>query len=146
MCKGIHNFWGKDRLSEILCFLFLRDLCASVRDSCVRGSHPIFGPPTDNIHIVCSVWQSVLEYYHYRKRSLRRAFKSLTCVFYRVHGKEALCRAPNKTHGKESLPCVLISDTRQRIFAARFNFWRTAKIFFLPPLLQKTTVSVCRAF
>jgi hypothetical protein len=59
---------------------------------------------------------------HYRKRGLCRAFKSLSCVFYRAHGKEALCRAPNKTHDKESLPCVLISDTRQRIFAVRFNF------------------------
>jgi hypothetical protein len=56
---------------------------------------------------------------HYRKRGLCRAFKSLSCVFYRAHGKEALCRAPNKTHGKE---CVLFSDARQRFFAVRFNF------------------------
>jgi hypothetical protein len=46
------------------------------------------------------------------------------------------------THGKESLPCVLISGARQRffsflhfcnkwplVFAVRFNFRRTAKIF-----------------
>jgi hypothetical protein len=35
------------------------------------------------------------------------------------------------THGKDSLPCVLISGG---MFAVRFNFGRTAKIFFLPPL------------
>jgi hypothetical protein len=49
---------------------------------------------------------------------------------------EALCRAPNKTHGKKSLSCILFSDARQWIFAVRFNFGRTTKIFFLPPLLQ----------
>jgi hypothetical protein len=94
-------------------------------------------------------------HYHRRKRSLCRAFKSLSCVFYRAHDKEALCRALNKTHGNESLPCVLflthgkdslacvlISGARQRffsfphfcnkrplVFAVRFNFRRTAKIF-----------------
>jgi hypothetical protein len=73
-------------------------------------------------------------HYHRRKRSLCRAFKSLSCVFYRAHDKEALCRALNKTHGNESLPCGLFSDARQRIFAVRFNFGRTAKIFF--PSLQ----------
>jgi hypothetical protein len=31
---------------EILSLLLLHDLCASVRDSCVWGPHPIFGPPT----------------------------------------------------------------------------------------------------
>jgi hypothetical protein len=34
------------------------------------------------------------------------------------------------------LPCVLFSNARQRFFAVRFNFGRTTKIFFLPPLLQ----------
>jgi hypothetical protein len=32
-------------LSEILCLPIFRDLGALVRDSCVRGLHPIFEPP-----------------------------------------------------------------------------------------------------
>jgi hypothetical protein len=36
-------------LSEILCHL-LRDLCVSLRDSCVRGFHPIFRPPNIGTH------------------------------------------------------------------------------------------------
>jgi hypothetical protein len=71
---------------------------------------------------------------HYRKRGLCRAFKFLPCVFYRAHDKELLCRASYKMHGNESLPCVLFYGARQRIFAVRFKYRRTAKSFFLPPL------------
>jgi hypothetical protein len=34
-------------LSEILCLLPLRNLLALVLESCVRGLHSIFGPPTN---------------------------------------------------------------------------------------------------
>jgi hypothetical protein len=54
----------------------------------------------------------------------------LLCVFYRAHDKELLCRASSKTHGNESLPCVLFYGARQRIFAVRFKYRRTTKIFF----------------
>jgi hypothetical protein len=50
MCKGIHNFWGEYRLSDILCLPVFRDLCALVRDSCVRGLHSIFGPLNIGTH------------------------------------------------------------------------------------------------
>jgi hypothetical protein len=82
--------------------------------------------------------------WHYRKRGLCRAFKFLPCVFYRAHGKELLCRA-FLTHGKESLPCVLFYGARQKIFAVRFKYRRTAKIFFFLHSLQQTAVSLWRA-
>jgi hypothetical protein len=54
----------------------------------------------------------------------------LSCVFYQAHDKELLCRASPKTHDNESLPCVLFYGARQRIFAVRFKYRRTTKIFF----------------
>jgi hypothetical protein len=63
-------------------------------------------------------------------RRTKRTAKNICCASYFL------------THGKESLSCVLVSGARQRsfsflhfcnkrplVFAVRFNFRRTAKIF-----------------
>jgi hypothetical protein len=54
----------------------------------------------------------------------------LLYAFYRAHGKELLYRVSYKMNGNESLSCVLFYGARQRILAARFKYWHTAKIFF----------------
>jgi hypothetical protein len=43
--KGFTTFEARKGFRRF-CLLLLCDLCASVRDSCVRGIHPIFRPPT----------------------------------------------------------------------------------------------------
>jgi hypothetical protein len=52
MCKGVHNFWGEYRLSEILCLPVFRELRTLFCNSRVRGPHLIFGPPTKFINHV----------------------------------------------------------------------------------------------
>jgi hypothetical protein len=47
-CKGIHNFWGENRLSEIPCLhalTYFRVLIRKFCSTCVRGPLPIFWPP-----------------------------------------------------------------------------------------------------
>jgi hypothetical protein len=79
-----------------------------------------------------------------------RTTKKLSVVRQTKRTTKNLCRASYLlTHNKKSLLCLLISGAWQRfffllhfcntqplVFVVRFDFQRTAKIFFLPPLFQ----------
>jgi hypothetical protein len=78
-------------------------------------------------------------YYHYGKLPLCCALETLSCVFFREHGKEELCRASfqqrtsKTTLGKKKACCV-------------FCHWHTANIFPHRTLPSFTTVSLRVAF